>query len=119
MTLDGLMFDHFFFSLFSVTFGFVRSKAYVRPLILYDVLMHVLVKGDVFEFIGLGRTKNWIMLCESRQDWFEFSAMYNTCIPHANIMKDVRWEGIKLCAIFGGTRIFRHASGSFKGGRVV
>ena len=40
-------------------------------------------------------------------------------MPYANVMKKVLWEGIKLCAIFGGTRLFSRAIGSFKGGRVV
>ena len=65
---------------------FFRAKVSVRPHISDDVLMYVLVKGDIFEFIGLGRMKNGIVLCESRQDWFEFVAMHNTLIPHANVL---------------------------------
>ena len=59
------------------------------------------------------------MLGESHQEWFYFVAIYNTCITHVNIMKKVRWEGIEMCDIFGGTRIFSQASRSFKGGRVM
>ena len=65
VALDGLMFYHFFFYPFVVTVEFVRANAYVRPHILDDVVMHVVVKGYVFEFIGLGSMNNWIVLCES------------------------------------------------------
>ena len=64
------MFDNFFFSPFSVTVGFVRAKEFVRPHIPDDVLTNEVVKGDVFEFVGLGRTKNYIVLCDSYQDKF-------------------------------------------------
>ena len=64
------MFDNFYFSPFTVTVGFVRYKASVCPRILDDIVMHVLVKGDVFEFIVRGLTKNSIVLCESFQEWF-------------------------------------------------
>ena len=40
-------------------------------------------------------------------------------MPHENVMKKVQWDGIKLCAIFGGTIIFSQASVSFKGGRMM
>ena len=70
VTLDGLMFDNFLFSPFAVTIGFVKAKAYVRPRISDEFLMHEVLKYDIFEFIGIWRTKNWIVLCESRQDWF-------------------------------------------------
>ena len=60
----------FLFSPFLVTVGFVRSTESVRPRISDDVVIHVLVKGDIFYFIGCGRTENWIVLCESHQDWF-------------------------------------------------
>ena len=40
-------------------------------------------------------------------------------MSHANFMKKFQWEGIKLCAIFGGTRLFSRLSGRFKGRRVV
>ena len=67
MELDGLMFYHFFFYPFVVTVGFVRANSYVRPHILDDVVMHVAVIWDLFEFVGLGRMNNWIVLCESHQ----------------------------------------------------
>ena len=46
------------------------SNASVRPDIFDDVVMHEVVKGDVFEFVGIGHTKNLIALCESLQEWF-------------------------------------------------
>ena len=46
MTLDRLTFDNLIFSPFVV--GFVREKASVRPRIKDVVIMHVLVKGDIF-----------------------------------------------------------------------
>ena len=70
MTLDGLIFDHLLFYPFLVTVGFVRAKASVRPHIIDGALMHKVVKGGVFEFIGLGRTNNCIVFCELHQDWF-------------------------------------------------
>ena len=68
MTLDGLIFDHSTFSPFVVEF--LRAKASVRPHISDVVLMHELVKGNVFEFIGRKLMKKWKVLCESHQDWF-------------------------------------------------
>ena len=100
-------------------FGCVGAKVSVRPHILDYIVMHEVVKGGVFEFIGLGRKKNWIVLCELRQDWFDFVAMYKTLMTDENAMKKVRWEGIKLCEIFGGARIFSRESGSFKGAWVI
>ena len=70
MTLDGIMFDKFFFSPFVIRVAFVMAKASVHPNMIDNVIMHEVVKGDVFEFIGIGSTKNWVVLCESRQDWF-------------------------------------------------
>ena len=67
MTLYELMFDHLLFTPFVVTIGYVKYKESISPCILDDVVMYVVVKGDVFEVIGYGRTKNWIMLCKSRQ----------------------------------------------------
>ena len=113
MTLDGLMFDHVRSFPFVVTFECVMAKGSVRQHISGDVVMHIVVHGNVFEFIGCGRTKNGIVLCEFHQDWFEFVAMYKTLIPHANVIKKVLWEGIELCENFGGTRLFSRASGSF------
>ena len=46
------------------------AKSAVRPHIFDDAVIHKLVKGDVFKFVGLGRMKNWIVFCESREDWF-------------------------------------------------
>ena len=103
MTLNELMFDDLIFSPFVVVF--VRSKAYVRPHISDVVIMYVLVKGDVFKFIVRIRTKKWMVLCDSHQDWFYFVAMHKTRIPHANVMKKFRWERIQLCDFFAGTRL--------------
>ena len=66
----GVMFDHVRYFPFVVLVGCVRSKAYDLPLISNGVAMYVLVKGDVFEFIVRGLTKNSIVLCESCQEWF-------------------------------------------------
>ena len=119
MKLDGIMFDHLIFNPFAVTVRCVWVKESVHSHISNDVVMYEVVKGDVFEFIELGHTKNWILLCKSRQDWFYFVATYKTQIPHTNVMKKVQWEGIELFAIFGGTRMFIQATGRFKGGWVV
>ena len=73
----------------------------VRPYVSDDFVMHAVFKGGALEFIGLGGTKNWIVLFESLQDWFEVVIMYYTWMPSFNGMNKVRWEIIKLCAIFG------------------
>ena len=86
--------DNFPPPLFAVMVVCVRSKEYVRPHILDDVVMHEVFKGDIFEFIALGNTNNWIVLCESQQDWFQFVTMYKTRTTHGNFTKKVRWEGI-------------------------
>ena len=91
VTLDGIMFDILLFYPFMVTIGFVRSKASVLTHILDDAVMYVLVKGGIFDFIGCGCINNGIVLCESRQEWFYFYSMYNTRMPHANVMNKVRW----------------------------
>ena len=70
MTLDGLMFDHLSFYQSLVTVICVRPKASFCPHILNDVIIHVVVKGDIFEFIGLGGTDNGILLCELHQNLF-------------------------------------------------
>ena len=66
--LHGLMFNNLFFSPFVDVI--VRAKEYVLPHIFDVVVMHVLVKEYVFGFIGRRCTKNWIVLCDSHQDWF-------------------------------------------------
>ena len=63
--------------------------------------------------------ENWIVLCESLQDWFEFVDMYKNGMAHANATKKVQWSGIQLCENFGGTRLFNWTSGKFKGMQVV
>ena len=68
MKLDGIMFDHSIFSPFVV--GFVRAEAFFRPHISDMVVMHVLVKGEIFDFIRCRCAKNWMVLCELHQDWF-------------------------------------------------
>ena len=62
------MFDNSLFYAFAVTVAFLRAKAPVSPHILDVVIMIVVVKGDVFEFIGHRNTKNWMVLCELNQD---------------------------------------------------
>ena len=64
VTLDGLMFDIFFFSPFAFTVESVRAKASLCPRIFDANVMCVLFKEDIFDFIGLGHTNNWILLCE-------------------------------------------------------
>ena len=66
MTLDGLVFDNLF--LYPFVDGIVRDKASVLPHIFYVVIIIIVFKGDVFKVIGRGRTKNWILLCESHHD---------------------------------------------------
>ena len=61
MILDGLMFDNIFISPFLDRI--VRAKASVRPHLFDVVLMHVVVKGGVFQFIRRIRTKNLNVLC--------------------------------------------------------
>ena len=68
MKLDGIMFDHFLF--YPFVDRIMRDKESVCPCIFYVLVMHVLVKGDVFVFIGRRHTNNWMVLCESHQDWF-------------------------------------------------
>ena len=70
MMVDGLMFDRMISLPFAVKVRCMRAKASVRPHILDDVVMHVVVKGGAFEFIGTRRTKNWVVLSELHQDWF-------------------------------------------------
>ena len=76
MTLDWIMFDHVIYFLFAVTVGCVRAKASVCPHISDDVVMNVVVKGDVFKFIGHICTKNVIVLFDSCQYWFDSLVMY-------------------------------------------
>ena len=45
----------FVLSPFLVTVGFERAKASVCPRISDDVVIHVVVKGDIFGIIGRGR----------------------------------------------------------------
>ena len=116
MTLDGLMFDHVRSSPVLVMELCVRVKASVCPRISDDVVMHVVVKGGVFEFIGLVVTKNGVVLCVSIQDYFDFFAMYKTRMPYSNIMKKFRWEVIKLCEILEEQDLLVRKLGSFRVG---
>ena len=92
------MFNNLFF--YPFVDGIVRYNASVRPLIFDVVVMRVVVKGDVFEFIGHRLTNNWMVFYESHQDWFYFVAMYTTHMPHINVMKKLRWERIQMCELF-------------------
>ena len=67
MELDRLMFDNVNFSPCTVTARCVRSKVSIRPHISYDVVIHVVVKEYVLEFIGRGGTNKWIVFCELHQ----------------------------------------------------
>ena len=49
----------------------VRSKVTVCLRLSDDVIMDVKVKVDVFYIICRECTKNGIVFCESRQDWFD------------------------------------------------
>ena len=49
---------------------FVRDKVPVCPCISDVVVMHEVVKGDIFEFIGRRRTNIWVVLYKLHQDWF-------------------------------------------------
>ena len=89
MMVDGLMFDRMISLPFAVKVRCMRAKASVRPHILDDVVMHVVVKGGVFEFIGHGITSNRILLCESLHYWFEFVTMYKTQMTHVKVTKKV------------------------------
>ena len=82
------------------------AKVSVCPHIVDDVIMHEVVKGGLYELIGIGHTKNLVLLCELHQYLFEFVAMYKIRVLHVKFMKEVRWEGIQLCENFGVTRIF-------------
>ena len=55
MNLDWLMFDKFCF--YPFVDGILRAKASVYPRIPDTVVMRVVIKGYVFEFIGRIRTK--------------------------------------------------------------
>ena len=68
MALDGLMFVNLLF--YPIVDRIVSAKASLRPHIFDLVVMRVVFKGDVFEFIGYGHTKKWIVLCELHHDWF-------------------------------------------------
>ena len=99
MTLDTFVFDRVYFFPCAVTVDCVRAKASVHPRALYDVIMNIVAKGDILEFIVIGGTNNWVVLLESRQYWFEVVVMYKTQMPRVNDMKKVQWEGIKLCVM--------------------
>ena len=78
-----------------------------------NVVMHAVAEGGIFEFIGRGHMKKGIFLCDLRQDWFEFVTMYKNQMTHVNVIKNILWEVIELCAIFGRKRLFSQVSASF------
>ena len=51
MALYRLMFDHVGSIPFEVMVGCVTAKVYVCPHVPDEVVMHVIVKGEVFELI--------------------------------------------------------------------
>ena len=59
------------------------------------------------------------MFYESRQDWFDLIAMYKNQMSCVNITKEVQWEGIEQCVIFGQLNIIFWASGIFQCDQVV
>ena len=60
MTLGGLMFYCVISFPFELVVGCVRDKACTIHCVYYDLVMHAIVKGGVFEFISCGRLKNGI-----------------------------------------------------------
>ena len=50
--------------------GTTREFVSVRPYIFDVVIASVVVEGDVFEVIGYGFTKKWMVLGELQQDSF-------------------------------------------------
>ena len=75
LTSDRIMFDCVRYAPFGITFGSVRSKESVLPCMSDYVIVHVIVKWDVFEFVGCVGTKNTVFIRESHQYWFEFIAI--------------------------------------------
>ena len=88
--LDRLMFDNLF--LYQFVDGIVRAFASVLPHIFDVVIISAVFKGNIFEFIGRRLTKNWMVLYDSYQDWFELVAVYKAYMPHINVMKKFQWE---------------------------
>ena len=56
---------------------------------MYVFVMCKLVEQGVLKFIRPGGTKEWILLCDSLQDFLGFFVMYKTKFPHVDGMKDV------------------------------
>ena len=79
----------FLFYPFAVAVEFVRAKASFRQHIFDDIVMYEVFKGGEFDFVGLGCTNNWMVLCEFHKDFFEFLSIYKTCMPHANVTKKI------------------------------
>ena len=70
INFDRFMFDREDFPPWAITGGCVRGKMYILPRISDYVVMHKSVKWDVLEFIFHRGNTKWIVLCESRQEWF-------------------------------------------------
>ena len=98
--------------------GIVRAFESFRPHKFDVVVMSLVVKGEVFQFIGRGLTKNYMVFCELHQDQFYCVAMYKTRMLYINVMNNFKWEEIQLCPIFVGT-FFSWANGIFRGEWVV
>ena len=113
--LHGLLFYHLFFS--PLVDLIVRAKASICPHIFDMVVIHVVFKGNAFQFIRIIPKKSCMVLCESHQYWFQFDVICKTRMPPFIVMKKFQWEGIQLCAIFVG--FLSWSSGSFKCGWVV
>ena len=76
--LDRFVFDCVDFTPCAVTDGCERGYTSVHSHIIDDLIIHKVVKQDVREFIRRGVKKKWIVLCESRQYFFEVVAMHKT-----------------------------------------
>ena len=63
-------------------------------------MMHSFVERDILELIRPGGTKKFILLWDSRPILLEFVMLYETEIPCYNCTKDVRREGIEVCAFY-------------------
>ena len=68
MALYRLMLNNFF--LYQFVDRIMRAKTSFCPRIFDVVIISVVFKGGLFEVIGCGRMKNWIVLCKSHQDCF-------------------------------------------------
>ena len=69
----------------------MRAEASICSRVSDNVVMRVIFKGGIFEFMCRGCTRNGIFLRESWKKLFEFIAMYKTLIPCVNVMNNLQW----------------------------